>query len=119
MRDFKKIKAWQLADRLVLSIYFVTKNFPKEETYGITSQIRRACVSVATNIAEGADRRTKKDYIYFLSIAKSSLKEVEYLLMLSFKLGYISKDSYLRIEALRLECIKILHGLITYIVDKT
>ena len=82
-RDFRKIKAWELADALVISIYAITKSFPKEELYGLCSQIRRSAVSVPSNIAEGAGRNHKKEYLNFLYIAKGSLAELDYLCCLS------------------------------------
>ncbi len=82
-RDFKKILTWQRADDLVVRIYEITQNFPKEELYGLTSQLRRAAVSVPANIVEGSSRGHKREYLQFLYIAKSSLAEVEYYLHLS------------------------------------
>ncbi len=79
-RDFKNIKAWQYADDLAVSVYSKTKSFPREELYGITSQLRRAVVSVPTNIAEGASREHKREYLHFLYIARGSIAETEYLL---------------------------------------
>ena len=73
MRDFRKIKAWALADDLAVAVYDVSKSFPREEIYGITSQIRRAASSVAANIVEGASRESAKDYAHFLQIARGSL----------------------------------------------
>ncbi len=80
-----------MADDLVLEVYQVTKEFPNEETYGLITQLRRAAVSVPTNIAEGASRQHKKDYLNFLFTSRGSLAEVEYLLCLANKLGYIEK----------------------------
>ena len=77
-RDFRKIRAWQLADDLTVAVYSATKRFPQEETYGVTSQVRRAATSVPANIVEGANRATKKDYAHFLNIARGSLAEAEY-----------------------------------------
>lgn len=75
-RNYRKIKAWKLADQLAVDIYQETADYPKYELYGITSQIRRADVSAAANIVEGASRKTKLDYCHFLYIAKGSLAEV-------------------------------------------
>ena len=72
MRDYKNIKAFQLADNLAVEVYKVTKKFPREETYGLVSQLRRAAVSVPANIAEGASRQHLKDYANFLYIARGS-----------------------------------------------
>jgi len=117
-RDFKKIKVWQLADRLVLDIYKVTKVFPKEELYGVASQLRRAAVSVPTNIAEGSARNSKKEYLQFLHISKGSLAETEYLLHLSYKLKYLSQNEFECIEKVRIECIKTLYGLISFMKNE-
>ncbi|MDT8301871.1 MAG: four helix bundle protein [Sedimentisphaerales bacterium] len=111
-RDFKNIKAWQYADDLVILVYSKTKSFPKEELYGVTSQLRRAVVSVPTNIAEGASREHKKEYLHFLYIAKGSIAEVEYLLHLSRRIGYFKDDEYKQMEDRRQEAAKTLHGLI-------
>ncbi len=116
-RDFKNIKAWQLADKLTMAIYKLTKNFPKEELYGVISQLRRAAVSVPTNIAEGATRNSSKEYIQFLYIAKGSLAETEYLLHLSRNLGYLKDDEYGGLNDVRIECAKVLHGLISYVAN--
>ena len=75
-RDFKRIKVWQLADELVLNVYQATKTFPKEELYGIVSQLRRTAVSIPTNVAEGSPRKSNKEYLQFLYIAKGSLEKL-------------------------------------------
>ena len=111
-RDFRKIKAWELADALVISIYAITKSFPKEETYGLCSQIRRSAVSVPSNIAEGAGRNHKKEYLNFLYIAKGSLAELDYLCCLSQRLGYISQIDYCDMNKLLENTAKTLTGLI-------
>ncbi len=111
-RDFKKVKAWQHADNLAVLAYSKTKYFPKDEVYGITSQLRRAVVSVPTNIAEGASREHKKEYLNFLYIARGSLGEIEYLLHLTNCLGYLGEDDYKNLENIRKETAKTLHGLI-------
>ncbi len=114
-RDFRNIKAWQFADRLTLAIYQITQKFPSHELYGVVSQLRRASVSVPSNIAEGATRNSTKEFIQFLFIAKGSLAEVEYFLHLSKNLGYISDADYVILDGVRTECAKILHGLVTSI----
>jgi len=92
MHDFKKLKVWQKARQLVKDIYEVTKNFPKEENYGLTSQIRRCVISVPSNIAEGCGRSKKNDICRFLDIAQGSCFELETQVILSFDLDYISED---------------------------
>ncbi len=111
-RDFKKIKAWQHADQLAVAIYCQTKDFPKEETYGITSQLRRAAISVAANIAEGTARGHKKEYLQFLYTARGSVAEIEYLLHISNQLEYLRDDEYKKLEELRAQTGKTLYGLI-------
>ncbi len=87
-RDFKKIRAWVLADELTLQVYGLTSNFPWTERFGLVSQMRRASFSIAANIAEGANRSSKKEYLQFLSIAAGSVAETRYFLGLSRRLGY-------------------------------
>ncbi len=111
-RNYRNIKAWQYADDLTVQVYSKTKSFPKEELYGLVSQVRRAVVSVATNIVEGASRETDKDFARFLVIARASLAEVEYLLQLSNKLELLSLSDYEMLEGLRQTTAKTLVGLI-------
>jgi four helix bundle protein len=111
-RGFQELVAWQKAYGLTRAIYALTKNFPKEETYGLASQIQRAAVSVPGNIAEGYERQHRKEYVQFLYIAKGSLGEVETYLMLARDLGYIGNQNYNEIDQIREECGKVLGGLI-------
>jgi len=92
MRDHTKLRAFELADELVVIIYRITKFFPKEEIYGLTSQIRRAAVSVPTNIVEGSTRGSKTEYHRFLEMAFGSLREVSYQFGLSIRLDFISEQ---------------------------
>jgi len=92
MQHFSELKVWQKSHALVLDLYRLTTRFPGEERYGLTSQLRRAAVSVPTNIAEGTKRRGKLDYARFLNIAEGSLSETEYLVVLSCDLGYLQKQ---------------------------
>jgi len=89
MQRFTDLKVWQRSHQLVLRIYRQTKVFPSEEKYGLTSQLRRAAVSVPTNIAEGSKRERNQDYARFLNIGEGSLAETEYLVMLSRDLEYL------------------------------
>lgn len=93
MRDFKKYDIWQLSHSFTLVIYKLTANFPKEEMYSLTSQIRRASSSVPTNISEGCGRNSDKELNYFLNIALGSANETEYLLILSKDLQYIDNEN--------------------------
>jgi four helix bundle protein len=81
MRDYKKLLVWERAHKFALEIYNLSKLFPKEEQYGITSQIRRASLSIPTNIAEGSGKNTSKDFSKYLGIAAGSASEVDYLLL--------------------------------------
>jgi len=87
-KNYRDLIVWQKAMDLVLAIYKISKNFPKEETYCLTSQIRRAAISIPSNIAEGQGRRTKPDFRNFLSIAYGSLREVETQITIAQRLGY-------------------------------
>ena len=94
MRDFKKYDVWQLSHLLTLEIYKLTSLFPKEEMYGLTSQIRRATSSIPTNISEGCGRNSDKEFNQFLNIALGSANETEYLIILSKDLNYISEEQF-------------------------
>jgi len=118
-RDFKKIKAWQHADDLAIQVYRQTKSFPREELFGITSQLRRAVVSIPTNIVEGANREHKKEYLHFLHIAKGSIAETEYLLGLAKRLEYLQDNEHEKLEDLRTETAKTLQGLINSVKKET
>jgi len=93
LTSYKELKVWQKAYQLCLGIYKLTRAFPKDEKYNLTSQIRRAAVSLPSNIAEGYGRRTTPDYIRALYIAYGSICELETQIMLSGDLGYISAQS--------------------------
>jgi four helix bundle protein len=88
MRDHTKLRAFELADEIATTIYRLTAGFPKSEVYGITSQMRRAAVSVPSNIVEGCSRRSQLEYLRFLEIAFGSLRELHYQFGLSVRLGY-------------------------------
>ena len=110
-RNFRQLQVWQRAHLLVLDLYRETKGFPFHERYGITSQMRRAAVSIPTNIAEGCGRRTNPDFRRFLGFATGSLSEVEYLIMLTYDLGYITENRY---NTLITEVIELRKMLVTY-----
>jgi len=118
MKDYKKLLVWQKAHQLVLKIYKRTKSFPKEETYGLTSQIRRAVISVATNIVEGTSRKSQIDFSRFLQISFGSAKEVEYEILLAKDLDYIDAESYNELEHQIEEIKKMLVGLM-HSIEKT
>ena len=112
MRDYRKIEAWHLADDLTVAIYQKTQGFPKEELYGVTSQIRRAAYSVPSNIAEGSARESLRDYLHFLYIARASLTETQYFVHLSKRLGYLSEEDHDVLMDQVKDAFRRLHGLI-------
>lgn len=91
-RKHHELVVWQEAVELVSDVYRLTRKFPKDEQYGLTSQIRRAAVSVASNIAEGSARATQKEFLQFLHIARGSLSEVETQLIIARNLGYLKEQ---------------------------
>ena len=102
VKTHKDLDVWKRGMSLVEQIYTETKKFPKEEIYGLTSQLRRASVSFPSNIAEGAARSSVKEYIQFLYIAVGSLSEIETQIIIADRLGYLSRNKILEeIEALR------------------
>ena len=111
-KGFRTLHAWQMAYELTLDIYKITKKFPKEEIYGLTSQLQRAAVSVPANIAEGYERNHIKEYLQFLFIAKGSLGEIETYLMLASDLHYMTQAEYDNIDEKRAKSARILIGLI-------
>ena len=112
MRDYTKIKAWQLADDLTVSVYERTRSFPREEVYGLTSQLRRASYSVPANIVEGASRESKRDYLHFLYIARGSLSETQYFIHLARRLKYLSNEDADTLHEQTKFVFACLHGLI-------
>ena len=98
MKDFRQLKVWEKSHQFALSVYKATKEFPKEELYGLTSQIRRASMSIPTNIAEGCGRNTAKEFARFLQIAIGSSSETEYQLILARDLGFLPQDSYKNLQ---------------------
>jgi len=112
MQDFKELKVWQKSYQLGLDIYEITSTFPKEETFGLTSQIKRSCVSIAANIAEGCGRKSKAELAQFLQIAVGSASELEHYLLFSRDLGIINHPNF---EKLSFDLSKIKKMLITLI----
>lgn len=94
MKDYRKLVVWEKAHGLVLLVYRITRTFPKEEQYGLTSQIRRAVTSAPTNIAEGCGKHTQLDFARYLQQAFGSMQEVQYLSYLSFELKYMETEVY-------------------------
>ena len=97
-RDYRKLRVFKTSNHLALEIYKLTKLFPKEELFGITSQLRRAALSVPTNIVEGSHRSSLADYIRFLDIAMCSLAETGFLIEFAESLGYINETNAVRLK---------------------
>jgi len=113
MKDtYRDLVAWQRAMVLVTQVYRATEAFPRREIYGLTNQLRRAAVSVPSNIAEGKGRRSKKEYLQFLFKARGSLFEVETQLEISNNLGYIAADQFVAIQEQSGSVARVLGGLI-------
>jgi four helix bundle protein len=98
LKNYKDLKVWQKAYELCITIYQITKHFPKEEQYGLTSQIRRSAVLVPSNIAEGYGRKTTQEYMQSLYIAYGSHCELETQIMISKDLGYIKSDDFQELQ---------------------
>ena len=95
---WKNLEIWRLADEMAFQVYKVTQHFPKEEMFGLTSKIRRAALSVPTNIVEGYSRKVDKELARFINISLGSLAETKYLLYFSDRLGYFNDDSYEKLK---------------------
>ena len=111
MRDHTKLRAFELADEVAVLVYKVTQTFPREEIYGLTSQMRRAAVSVASNIVEGCARESQAEYRRFLEIVFGSLRELHYQVGLSTRLGYLSERDTSTCEQKLVEAEKVLGAL--------
>jgi four helix bundle protein len=110
MHNYREIKIWQRSRTLVKEVYLLTKQYPKEEIYGLTSQIRRAVVSIPANIAEGAGRGTDKDFSHFLDISRGSLFELETLIILSSDLEFISESRSIEVLEKITEILRMLNS---------
>ena len=110
-KGYKNLIAWQKSVDLVTQTYILSKSFPKEELYGLTSQIRRAAVSISSNLAEGYGRSSRKEYIYFISIAIGSATELETLFIIASKLQLVNGDAYDVLDKNLQELLKILFKL--------
>ena len=110
--DFTDLKAWQKAHELVLGVYQVTKSFPVQEQFGLTSQIRRSVISITSNIAVGFSRQTKADKIHFYHIALGSCSETQNQLIATRDLGFLPDKDFYRLFSLSVEVHKIINGLV-------
>jgi len=97
MQDFKKLEAWKLSFEFGKKVYKITANFPKEEIYSITSQLRRASLSISANIAEGTGRSSDKDFLRFLYISMGSLRECENFILMSKDFNYIVQEKFIEL----------------------
>ena len=119
LKNFKELNVWQKAYHLCLEIYRVTRKFPKEEIYGLTSQMRRSAVSIPSNIAEGYGRKTTGEYIQSLYIAYGSNCELETQILLSGDLGFVEQEGLLRLQKEIGDVERMLKGLIKSLIRNT
>ena len=112
MKDFRDLQVWQKAHRLTLAAYSSTSTFPREEMYGLTSQIRRCAASIAANIAEGCGKRGNPEFQRFLNIASGSASELEYHFLLARDLGFLSDSDYNKLDAAVVEVKRMLASLV-------
>lgn len=110
IKSFTEIKAWQKAHELVIFVYNLTNNYPKTETYNLTSQTRRSAVSIPSNLAEGFKRTSRNDSVHFYNIAEGSLEELKYQLLLARDLRYIDDQSYKNVYDLCQEVGRLING---------
>jgi four helix bundle protein len=111
MQPYTDLKVWQRSHALVLAVYRLTAAFPSEERFGLVSQVRRAAVSVPSNIVEGSKRQGPQDYARFLNIAEGSLAEADYLLLLARDLGYVQDEAVAKLRVEADEIARMLHTL--------
>lgn len=114
MKNYKELDAWKIAMQLVKQVYLLTKKFPKEEMYALTSQTKRAAVSVPANIAEGVGRQCKKDTLQFLHISRGSLYELETLLNIAVMVEIITEEEFNKIIPALEKALQVLNGFINY-----
>ena len=114
MKDFRELKVWERAHQLTLDVYKTTSRFPREEVYGLTSQMRRCCASIGANIAEGCGKRGNNEFQRFLQIASGSASEMDYHLLLARDLSFLDHDGYTRLEGQ----LSILRRMLTSLLQK-
>ncbi len=117
MQDYKKLKVWEKAHAFTVVVYAITRTFPRDEVYALTSQIRRCAVSVPSNIVEGCGRASNPELVKFLHYALGSANELEYQLLLSRDLGYVSAEAHVPLAASVLEIKRMLAALIVKIKE--
>jgi four helix bundle protein len=113
LRSYRELVVWQKAFALIIEVYSITKGFPRDEIYGLTSQLRRSAVSIPSNIAEGQGRATKGEFIQFLCHARGSLFELETQIVIAKELAYIAPEVEERVRVQVTEVARILNGLLT------
>jgi four helix bundle protein len=114
IRSFRDLDAWKEGHKLVIEIYKMTKNFPKEEVFGLCNQLRRAAVSITSNIAEGFSRNSLKEKVQFYSMAKASNTELQNQLLITKDVGYLSREKFKELEEQSIRVNKLISGLIRY-----
>ena len=119
MRTHENLEVWKKSVDFVIEIYRSTATFPSDERFGLTSQIRRAAVSIPANIAEGAARTSEKEFLYFLSIAQGSASEVSTEILIAFRLGYVTEDLHRTLTARLDEIGRMISGLRNHLKSKT
>jgi len=118
MAGYRDLKVWQLGVDISLQVYSITKEFPKDELYCLTSQVRRAAISIPSNIAEGHARKSQKEFRRFLNIAKGSLAELETQVIIANELGYLDQDNTNKLLLLADQLSRMLSGLINSLRKK-
>ena len=103
MQDFRNLKVWRAAHAMTLDAYNVTRGYPKDELFGLTSQTRRACASIGANVAEGCGRKTDLEMAHFLQVAMGSASEVQYHFLFAYDLELMSRENYARLNGQVLE----------------
>ena len=119
MVTFRSLRVWQRSIALAKAVYKISDRFPKEERFGLTSQVRRAAVSVASNIAEGYGRKSQLEFCHFLSNARGSAAEVETQLILARELGFVSESDLKEADAMAGDCYRMLDALMAAIKERT
>ena len=118
MRNYRDLQVWSKAHHLTLELYRISGQFPREETYGITSQLRRAAVSIGANLAEGCGRRTSSELARFVRIAMGSASELDYHLLLSRDLGFMAADEFTRATSALIEVRKMLTSFLNSVEEQ-
>ena len=119
MRPHERLDVWKKSIDFVVAVYEATESFPKEEKFGLTSQLRRAAVSIPANIAEGAGRKSAKEFGYFLSNAQGSASEVETELLIAYRLRFLAEERFLQLQSSLDEIGRMLTGLAQHVQQRS